>query len=53
MRGMATVTFGAPVKGAELCTMLEERSGDVHIDGNSVRFPVKPFEIVTVRVRLD
>jgi alpha-mannosidase len=51
-RGIATLTFNAPIKGAELCNLLEERSGDVDIDGNSLRFAIKPFEIVTLRVWL-
>jgi alpha-mannosidase len=52
-RGPVTLTFGQPVAHAERCNLLEEHASDVAFDGNTVRFRIKPFEIVTLRVRFS
>jgi len=50
-RGAVTLTFARPVVHAEHCNLLEERLDDAAVDGNTVQFAIKPFEIVTLRVR--
>jgi alpha-mannosidase len=51
-RGSVTLTFPQPIESAYRCNLLEEASGDVEVAGNLIRFQIKPFEIVTLRVEL-
>ena len=50
-RGHATLTFIAPLRTAQECNMLEEPLSDLSVQGNSVAFAVRPFEVKTLRVR--
>ncbi|MCB0130054.1 MAG: alpha-mannosidase, partial [Caldilineaceae bacterium] len=52
MRGTITVTAGFPLTGAERVNLMEERKTTLAVDGNQVRLEVRPFEIVTLRLRL-
>ena len=55
-RGTATLRFGREVAGVEPVTLLEEPDGDGRalevIDASTVRLQVRPFEVVSVRLRL-
>ena len=53
-RGDCELRFAASVEKAECVNLLEESEGrDLEVEDNSVRFPVRPFEVVTLRVELD
>lgn len=43
--------FGIKIAGASLCNLLEEEEEKLPIAGNSVAFTIKPFEIVTIKVK--
>jgi len=51
-RGSATLTFATTIRSAQECNLLEERLNDVPVQGKSLTFQVKPFEIKTFRVWL-
>jgi alpha-mannosidase len=55
-RGPVTLSFAQPVLSVEACNLLEEaeeaQSGAVTVDGQTLQFMIKPFEIRTFRVRL-
>ncbi|MCL2883964.1 MAG: alpha-mannosidase [Oscillospiraceae bacterium] len=46
-----TLTFADPLKGAQVCDMREKNGVPVPVDGRTLRLTVKPFEVVTVRVK--
>lgn len=50
-RGHVALTFDRPVASAEEVDLLERAIDTVDLDGATVRFDVRPFEIKTVRVR--
>jgi alpha-mannosidase len=54
-RGPVMLRFGQPVKSVERVNLLEEPADGAPVDladeGASARFPVQPFEIVTLRIR--
>jgi len=51
-RGPRKLTFGLPVKEAYICDMLENELSQVETDGRNVVLDVKPFEIVTLKVKI-
>jgi alpha-mannosidase len=51
-RGPAALVFGRAVASAVEVDLLEREAGAVEVDGNEVRFQVRPFEVKTLRVRL-
>ena len=51
-RRVRTLSFGVPVKEACLCDMLENEMSPVAIDGRDISLAVKPFEIVTLKVKI-
>jgi len=51
-RGPASLRFGRPVASAVETDLLEREIGAATVDGNEVRFQVRPFEIKTLRVQL-
>ncbi len=52
-RGTSVVRFAREVLGAERVNLLEEADGEpVAIEDGVVRFEVRPFEVVTLRVEL-
>jgi alpha-mannosidase len=50
-RGLARLTFVREVSSAEETNMLEERVGDLRFEGQVVDVPVRPYGIVSIRVR--
>jgi alpha-mannosidase len=50
-RGPATVTMHRPFRSVERTDLLERPLGPVDHDGRSVRLPLRPFELVTLRFR--
>ncbi|NIA15170.1 MAG: alpha-mannosidase [Nitrospiraceae bacterium] len=51
-RGPATLTFAAPVEHASECNCLERDDKPVRIEGNTIAFEIKPFQIMTFKVSL-
>ena len=51
-RGAATLVFGQPIINAVEVDLLERTVGEVEVNGNEVRFQVRPFEVKSLRVRL-
>ena len=47
----ATLTFGFGVKSAVLCDLMENEIEVLEVVDNTVTLPVKPFEIVTIKVK--
>lgn len=48
----AVLTFGLPLSSAEICDMLESTTYQpLDVNGNCLRLTVKPFEIVTLKLR--
>jgi alpha-mannosidase len=53
-RGVATLRFAIPVLNVTAVNLLEELADDpavVPVDDHAVRFPVRPFQIVTLKIR--
>lgn len=50
-RTNAVLTLGHTVKSAEDCDLMENKTGDVTVEGNTVSFTIRPYEIKTIRVR--
>ena len=50
IRGETSLTFDRPVKSVNRTNLLEEdaEGADIEVDGNTLRFTVRPFEIVTM-----
>lgn len=51
-RGPASLVFGQPVTRAIEVDLLERAVGPVAVEGHTVRFDVRPFEVKTLRVWL-
>ena len=51
-RGPVKVTFTRPIAHAEECSLLEERIGDVVVEGFHIGFEIMPWEIRTFRILL-
>ncbi len=47
----AKLTFGFDVKSAVLCDLMENEIEPLTVENNTVTFNVKPFEIITVKVK--
>ena len=47
----ATLTFAMPIREAYLCNLMEEQDIAIPFEGNSVTLDVKPYEIVTLKLR--
>jgi alpha-mannosidase len=52
-RGPASLVFERPVASAVETDLLEREVGPAEVEGAEVRFQVRPFEIKTLRVRLE
>ena len=50
-RGPAALRFAFPVKAAWETNLLEETERELEVVGNEVRFDVRPFQILTVKVK--
>ena len=51
-RSTKKLTFGLPIKEAYLCDLLENEISPLEIDRASVSIDVKPFEIVTLKIKM-
>ena len=49
-RGVARVRLAEPANRARLANALEEETGDVEIDGDTLVLPYRPHEVLTVLV---
>ncbi len=49
-RGRFTLTTGFPLTGAWRTNLLEENLEPLDVEGNSLRYYVKPYQIVTLRL---
>ena len=53
-RGVATLRFVDGIEWIERVNLLEEPEGElVEVEGDTVRFQVRPFEVLTLRVELE
>ncbi len=52
-RGPVVLTFDRPPTAAWSCNIMEESEAELSIHGNSVTVPVKPFEVVTLRIAMQ
>jgi alpha-mannosidase len=50
MRGPVRITAGIPLAGAQRVNLLEETQAELAVDGNSVEYAIRPFEIATLRL---
>lgn len=51
-RGAAELVSGLPVTGAERVNLLEERAGACAVRGGRVKLEFRPFEIISLRLRV-
>jgi alpha-mannosidase len=51
-RGQAALKTSLPVKSVHLCDLLERDLEELSVEDGSIRLAVKPFEIITVKLRL-
>ena len=52
-RGECALRFARGVEGVERANLLEEAEGEVEVRDGAVRLELRPFEVVTLRVRLQ
>ena len=52
-RGRSSLRFALSVLRAERTNLMEETEGPVDVEGDALRFDVRPFEVVTLRVEFD
>jgi alpha-mannosidase len=52
-RGECALRFAPGVERVERANLLEEAEGEVEVKGGVVRLELRPFEVVTLRVRLQ
>jgi len=53
-RGRCTLRFGSRVEKASRVNLLEEPEGEApEVEGSEVRFQVRPFEVLTLRLELE
>ncbi|KAI9203288.1 galactose mutarotase-like domain-containing protein [Polychytrium aggregatum] len=52
-RGRVEVQSALPIRGAQLCNVLEERKGDIEHSQTSFSFEVLPFKIITIRLSFE
>ncbi|KAA3663524.1 MAG: alpha-mannosidase [Chloroflexi bacterium] len=51
-RGPVTVTTSFPIRAAYRCNLLEENQAVLDVSEKSVRLPIKPYQIATLRLEL-
>lgn len=51
-RGPVKMTFTRPISQAEECNLLEEKCGDVDVEGFHIGFDIRPWQIRTFRIHL-
>jgi alpha-mannosidase len=52
-RGPVTLSTALPVVQAHLVDLLEREGVELSVDDGDIRFDIKPFQIVTIRLRLS
>ena len=50
-RTPVTLTWNGAIASAEADNCIEEKTGEVEVAGNQVRFTIKPYEVKTIRIR--
>ena len=50
-RSKVKVTFGFDIGKVYICDLMENEETELSVNGNSVEFDVKPFEIITLKAR--
>ena len=50
-RTPVTLTWNGAIASAEADNCIEEKTGDVEVSGNQIRFTIKPYEVKTIRIR--
>ncbi|MEZ4834586.1 MAG: glycoside hydrolase family 38 C-terminal domain-containing protein [Caldilineaceae bacterium] len=50
-RGEVTLTAGFDLSAAQTVNLLEEKKADLPVTGNQVTFGIKPYQIVTLRLK--
>ena len=51
-RTETTLTFGKNVESAYLCNLLEQTEGELEVKNGQITIPVKPYEIITLKLTL-
>ena len=46
------LTFDRPLAGAWSCDLMEACEEELRVHGNAVTVPVKPFEVITLRIAM-
>ena len=46
-----TLTWAKPFTSAEAENCIEQKTGEVEVSGNQIRFTIKPYEVKTIRIR--
>jgi alpha-mannosidase len=52
-RGPAQVRFGRALDSAWVTNLLEENESELLVEGDSIRLDVRPYQIITLRVKLQ
>lgn len=50
VRGKRTLTLNIPFTKAMECNLMEENEGEIPVNGNTITFDIKPFEVKTFRL---
>ncbi len=50
-RGLVSVTLNLPATEVVPCNLVEENEAPIELEGATFRFPIKPFQIKTFRIR--
>ena len=50
VRGERTLTLNIPFTKAMECNLMEENEGEIPVNGNTITFDIKPFEVKTFRL---
>lgn len=50
-RSNANITFGFDISGVALCNLMEQEIAPVEVKERGITIPIKPFEIVTLKIK--
>ena len=51
-RSDVTLTAGAKIQSASFCNIMEEDDQTAEVDGRQIHFQIRPYQIVTLKIRL-
>jgi alpha-mannosidase len=51
MRSVCHLSFGFDVSSAALCNLMEEHDNKIAVNNNGIEIVLKPFEIITLRIK--